>query len=990
MNSAIQIIDRLGVSYERVLVSVDLPGSGAVARQTGQPVPLQSAPATPFDPAGSGDVQLALIDLDAHATLTLESADRTEPTTIRIERDELNRRIVINGEVSLRLPADGFAVQPFPGPVAGVRLGAGEWLGESRLVDAPFAGHVQTDIESIGSAFVQWRTTYRWASGGGVTIHARWASGSDTVEFVEEISEDSDAAIEFTPLWPGKASSHIRGGGEGLGPMQPLRAMDIAGASKLPGRRLLGRVSHIAYWNQWNLSWVGFVDASSEVLVGIFSMRGAEWRGRGHVRIDVIEDDDRGHLLRSPIRSGRRFWGLTVTTRAASRMDSKEHRALLNRRKTQRSDLRLDKVRHWVLDLPLEPREVRLVRAEDLAAIPAKISQDPKARAAFSDLLRRTDEQPQHPCRFAAAWATQDRPQLARHAGALVSHMRTVMSSIADGGYERLIIFDGRYTKPLAFDLDAMWAENLIDEKQYRELRSALLAIAYMFVDADYCNFTDFWPDTEPHTEHIFQALRDDMGDCPVPPNFAAEFFSTTAVVAELCPNHPQTSAWRTLTLELLKKFGEVYFAADGTYLESINYHQHCFNEMLMQMWVQKLAGGPDAFAWPWVKGSFQHWVDVQMPTLSHVLPAWQKSTGNTYLADSGQPVTPFLNNGNSGSEWNQQMYTAELIIGAWAYEKTDPKLAAELMQIFQESGRPILDYVHPLMTLAAYHPAAPTAAPVWRSAHRHTLGLVGKATRPDGRRVYAFFRAGRATHHMDFDQGHVSLALGDRMLLGDPGYHVHDSDGRNVPAASTHVHNTIVYSQDPWLSSGYSGLEEAPTEAKIHLSDAFDYSAIRIVNSNSRNLNEHPYNRLLPAPLTIHTRHFLFIKPDYIVLWDTFEKGPNPSTFFLHTHEPLRQIDGGNFRAGEPGKPHLLVRFLEPAEIKVVENRAFGSAFSFAIRGAAGAGFLTLLVPQVEDRPMETRYDAPTRTLRVQRDGRADQIVLPASPGQLPLVRRT
>lgn len=36
----------------------------------------------------------------------------------------------------------------------------------------------------------------------------------------------------------------------------------------------------------------------------------------------------------------------------------------------------------------------------------------------------------------------------------------------------------------------------------------------------------------------------------------------------------------------------------------------------------------------------------------------------------------------------------------------------------------------------------------------------------------------------MDFDQGNIHLTAGNRVLLGDYGYHAHDSDGSSLPAA--------------------------------------------------------------------------------------------------------------------------------------------------------------------------------------------------------------
>jgi len=123
----------------------------------------------------------------------------------------------------------------------------------------------------------------------------------------------------------------------------------------------------------------------------------------------------------------------------------------------------------------------------------------------------------------------------------------------------------------------------------------------------------------------------------------------------------------------------------------------------------------------------------------------------------------------------------------------------------------------------------------------------------------------------------------------------------------------------------GYWGLERAPAPALVHLGDEFDWCVHRIVNTNYRRLEAMPYHCQIPARPTRHVRHYLFVKPDYFLLWDVFEQAHQPSTFWLHPRLPMTQLEPGAWRAGEPGKPHLLVRFLLPEAPEVIENAQFG-----------------------------------------------------------------
>jgi len=243
----------------------------------------------------------------------------------------------------------------------------------------------------------------------------------------------------------------------------------------------------------------------------------------------------------------------------------------------------------------------------------------------------------------------------------------------------------------------------------------------------------------------------------------------------------------------------------------------------------------------------------------------------------------------------------------------------------------------------------------------------------------------------MDFDQGNLHLAAWDSVLLGEHGYHTSDNAGNNMGGADTWLHNTVVYSEDKWMSSGYTGLERAPDPLIVHMGDAFDWCAVRIVNANLRPLRKLSYKVMLPVPTTKHVRHYLFVKPDYFVVWDVFEESHGPSTFWLHPRLPVSDEGGGVFRAGAPGKPHLLIRFLLPQAPQVVENERFGPLWSFGVRNEIGRPYLALLVPQIDDLGINAKLGGDGRTITVTGKGIRDEIRLPeAGTTGVPAIRRS
>lgn len=971
----IVIEETLGIDYERVLVPVRCGRSRMLRdRISGRIYAVQSAPALPIDRSPVSSIDVIAADLRPHERLELEpvSSEAPSPSPITVMQ-EGTRTIIRNGRRAVALPADGLVDPPFPGPIESFQVDGGPWWGEMSLVGASQRGTVWTHIESLGPACVQWRTSYRWEDGGGCDWRVRWAVDADTLVVVEEGLQDTEAVVEWTPFSDEPAQALVRGGGERLDAMRPLQWKGLPEARRSPGRRELQRIGHIGYFHQWTLGWVGFA-ANDDRFVGLFSGWGGRWvrRGAGHLR--VVEDDQRGHLVRMPIRRCVRAWGLVLGTRAESGLDVAGRPHVLNRRKLQWSDVPVDKVADWVLDPPLDSRRANLLDDGDLSAARQRLSGNPEVVQA---LQRWTDQLPaDHHAHVAAAFVRRDGGAMARAMEAIALWADQTVKDLRLGGYERMNIFRGRIAKRHAFSLDVAWAMGEVEAWVYRRIRRALLLLAYVFSDPDFCIYEDYWPQLSDADNEVASALRETMGNCPTPPNFASEFFTTVAVIAELFPGHPRSGGWRSWGMDQLDRFLKAFVESDGTYLESINYHVHLLNQLLCQAYPLWRKGVRDYFAHPAIRGGFEHLCQLQLPSLPCGGDG-QAKAGRSLHLDAGPRRVALPGDGNSGNHGRPQAYKGELSVAAWVYRESHPMLSAHLMDVWRASGRMILDAEHPMLTLLTLDPSLTSSPVPWQSAWRRSLGVVSKARTNDGLPLWCLFRAGRATNHMDFDQGNIHLVLGDRVLLGDHGYHTCDSKRRPMHAAATWLHNTLTYAADRNLSSGYTGLEEAPEPVKIHVGEAFDWAVHRIVNTNYRDLQRLTYRDLIPARRTVHLRHYLLVKPDYLLIWDVLEEAHEAATLWLHPSAPMEQVGVGRFRSGRLGSPHLAVQFVRPRSPRVVENRRMGPLWSFGVQQPVGKGFLTLLVPQVHERSILAELEGRS-TVRVRGQGVSDRIELP------------
>ncbi|MFW5857894.1 MAG: hypothetical protein ACOCX4_08450, partial [Planctomycetota bacterium] len=679
---------------------------------------------------------------------------------------------------------------------------------------------------------------------------------------------------------------------------------------------------------------------------------------------------------------------ILFSDRAASRMETADDRCLLNRRRTMLADFAPAKVRHWRIDPPVNDRArppVRLLAAEHREGFRERLAQDPAIPDALQTYLtvcRDADQAPE----FAAAWWADDEDGLRSAAASIADWAARARAEIADGGYERLIIFDGRSAKHHAYSYDVLRAEGRLEPDVEAAIGRHLLALAYMFADDDFCCYDDFWTPLDDDPDELAHVMRDEMGDCPVPPNFACEFFSTTGVMAELFPEHPLAEAWRTWAIGKAERFLERFFEPDGAYLESVNYHTHAFNEMLCHFYALRANGRHDFFAHPRVRGSFAHIVAIQLPRLAEAVPGGGETVPanrhghrSAVYAGGDGPRAPLPADGNSGGHGIEQEIRGDAGVGARLYREIDPSLSAALMHAWAAGGKRVLDDVHPLLTLVTLDPSLPAAPGPWASTHRKSLGVVSKATDGDGTPVYCLFRAGRATHHMCFDQGNLHLAWGEHVLLGDHGYHTADSDGNGLAAATTWLHSTLTYGPDRNLASGYTGLEEAPEPIRVHLGPDVDWVAHRIVNTQYRDFSRFSYTVQLPAPRTVHLRQYLFCKPDVFVIRDTFEDAAGPATFWLHPTRPVTEVGPQRWRAGEEPEPHLEWAFLQAETPTVVENRQVGPLWSFgAVAPAAGAPFVTVLVAGEGRRLLDANWNPDTQTVGIRLSGRALTVRLP------------
>jgi len=876
-------------------------------------------------------------------------------------------QVITNGSRFVRCARDG-AFDPCDVPSPIVIAGPGRAV----IQNLRLRMTVSTNIDTSQSD-MSWHTTYRGDDGRLFYDFAvTWKGDTDTLLIDEQVHFDTDAVVVIHPLGSQPATACAYGVAKNNDPMKPLAKPELS--------NIVGRLGHLSYFNQWQLSWVGFADQGEAApFIGLFTGWAHDWRGRGNMRIDVVRTEAHGDLLHLPLRRGRRRWGLVLSDRAGAGVDDVKNHCLLHQRKVAFSDLPPDKTARWQLDAPLPDRRFRLISPYALTSLHDRIPGDSLAAAAMDDYHAHAG--PSDPGYLAAAiWKSDDVKAASAVEELLVWARQTDATSCA-GGYESLSIFHGRSVKRRAYDLDAMWALGLIDDAGYREVRRSMLRLAYMFRDEDFCRYADFWPDAEADDDPSAAAAIDrDMGPTPVPPNFAAEFASSVGVIAAIFDDHPESAGWLAWAARMIDGYLDRFFEADGTYREAVNYHNHTLNMLCCVMWPMRLRGLRNFFDDPRVVGSFDHFLTVATPPTDAVEPTdgrFIRHPGGsimTVLADPRVPRRAYINNGNSGDNWLMHSPRGELPVGIAAYRETDPRRAGHLAWLWRQVGMPLMDSEHPLLTLALLDHSVDPIEPARHSTHRDSLGIVSHSTAHG--ETFSLFRAGSATNHMDFDQGAIQLIAHGKPLLRDPGYHAH------IPGhpAATRFHSTLIYSDNLDLSSGYTGLERAPKPLRATLNDGYDWCVHRIVNTNHRDLSRLAYNVVLPCETTTHWRHYLFAKVGgYVVIHDAIDPANRACVYLLQPPGVLEQAGPTTFTADAGDDVHLDVQFFAPQQLKVDRRQAAPPCWTFALRGDGTGRFTALLAPRRGKQRITATCDGSI--IHVEHAYGRDQIQLPDAP---------
>lgn len=340
------------------------------------------------------------------------------------------------------------------------------------------------------------------------------------------------------------------------------------------------------------------------------------------------------------------------------------------------------------------------------------------------------------------------------------------------------------------------------------------------------------------------------------PPPDAPNGFTEDLMAVGLCalnfPSHPEAQAWIDQSVGLLSKQLDLYFP-DGTGLESPRYHAWML--LLLAEYLPALKRCTDADL-------------IGHPALERALE-WLPRFSHGPFAIGDLPYSP----PNSGDTTIAEAYASFLPWAALIRDR-NPVLSGRLMHWWRLTGSPVnKGWVFPTtfpQIIDAGLPTTPRAPAVSTYAPSFGEVMFRSESRTPGD-FHATFRAGRRhTSHHHADQGHIDLIAFGVPLAIDSGSGPYDETIKTWNR-QTMAHNTVrCMVPEPEGTRDISG--------SFH---AFGSSATVDYAAGGTGYGENA------------VRHIVFMKGDYMVVWDQIS-AVRSSDWFFHTPADTSRPDGG------------------------------------------------------------------------------------------------
>jgi hypothetical protein len=859
------------------------------------------------------------------ATATDLKVEET-PDTIRL----INSRIGISIRKKL---SEG------QGPIEGVRLGSGRWIGNSLLLGAPPISSYSASLVARGPVFAEivcdikltearsWQMRLRIQADDPVVLVNEKFSLNDSTSFQLLLSPQFSPNGLFYRF--GKASSE---GHEGR-----LATWAIPTAYE-------GAVFVLEPWLHWwererQGTWFALYNEQRSDLLAIAARTPSVWvdpkriEQRASSQTFVTSDRD-GLKWTLTLKDGARQWMIAALDKNASLAplhDKNLYQAPLPQQyQIKYSDFPLNRIKseiiQWQDDESDHPRLI--VAKNDIAALCASFRPDPAKLEDYRKALVRP--------------YAMDEPiiyYLCTHDSELGRHLASTAVSWVQDAVNMLVSQDAIMTLGFAPHVqtaiatavnlaDVIWSSSYLSAELRNRLKAQVAILSYAV------NSDDYWSPPRGFAAN---------------PNMTSTVAAYRALLGAMVPTHPLAAAWVAKGIDELKFQLEHWSDDDGGWLEAPHYAMASY-DYLMGVFLMAHNGGFNDYLYDPRMKRIAEWFakistppDPQLDFHRHLPPI-----GNTYMRE---PTGEF-----------------GLIASLWKHK--DPEFAANMQWMHQQQGAPAepgLGGFYP--TLAGFRQALldhsiVAKPPAYQSELFPQTGVVLRDHFPSDRETQLYLIAGANHEHYDQDSGSFTLWGKGRLIANDFGYEGY------MPADD---HNMVVAADAP----GAEIMQVAEFSAGPHL----DY-----VEGDKGGA---------------WTRKIAFIKdldprgPNYFIISDSL-KTREPAAWRIWLTAEKVTIHGQNVEAVGKDDVDTDIFFVQPAEVNLSTERKtrqtsgiaagqYGSVSTTQtglIAMSDGPGFTAIVYPRLKSEPAPIVTElAGGKVIKVQSGGGTDYVFLASAP---------
>jgi len=672
--------------------------------------------------------------------------------------ESANSLELTNAQIGLRLHRGEKALTD--GPLAGLRLPSGVWIGDGSIAEAARPTRHRVDVTSQGPVFLDATVNYEFGDKGIWKLRFRIVQG-EAVVLVDE----------FCDL-PAQSSWHLSLS-DGWHPTRLFYRNEKALPGSTFGQQETCQIGLAADgepmfvlepWLHWNYrarqgNWFAIYGEATHDMLMAGALRAGSWRDRDRIAAQqpqspaFVNFTVQGDQLSGewPLLWGRRQWMLATTQRDQSLRDATKDPGLDDRHSSplpqllliKHGDFPLDLIKDYQFESSDEGRRhpCMLIQTADVEALRKSANMDAvRQDIAKYNLAKEPVRLDESMGRAITAYLITGDAELGRH---LSEAAAKAVQEVVDG-----YLMQTRLPTP-------GFAPHM------RQQAAVSLLLADAVLDGGHMP-----PDVRRRikAQAAFLGYTLDRDDVYAPalgyaglPNMTTSHYGYKAAAASFIPTHPQAKVWIADALRECHEQLEGWSDSNGGWLEAPHYAMVSYDALLGVSLMAHNAGlGGDLYH-PQMKRVMEWFAKISTPPDSRYgehrhLPA----IGNSYMVEP----------------------TGEFGIVARLWRDKDPHFARQMQWMYRQQNSfatPGIGGSYP--ALSGYRsllldPTIPEEAPSYGSELFPETGVVLRTGFPGPRETMLHLIAGNHRSHYDLDSGSITFWGQGRILCEDFGYY--------------------------------------------------------------------------------------------------------------------------------------------------------------------------------------------------------------------------